>query len=387
MAAIAPQPNAAPPVPGSTTAPAQRNLVGRWADFWLLGGASIAFCLLFMIAAPLRSLVPSFEGSLLRIGAAGLLLSFFVNFPHFMASYRLAYSREKEFREQHRFELKVVPIVLSAVALVGVIVARTFDEVGGLSRTSILTGLGTLMFLSVGWHYVKQIYGCVRVCASFDGYSMDNRQMSIIRYGLFPMWLRSLMIVNDQASSLAGLGYGWEGGPSWMVMLTNIAVAIGALAIIAVFVQNWLESGQVPTLRMVVPIVAIYVWWVPAVRFGFPLPLVPLFHSLQYVPFIVKVERSKAEDALAAAANGANVSAAAVRTRMVLVAIGLVVTGGLVMYGLPVTLDAVIGTHARTGLYIMLIAVTLVINVHHYFIDHVIWRLRDDAYTRDLLMR
>ena len=386
MVAIAPQPNTAP-MASAPDASAQRNLVGRWADFWFLGGASIAFCLLFMIAAPLRGVIPSFEGSLLRVGAAGLLLSFFVNFPHFMASYRLAYGREKVFREQHRFELKIVPAVLSLIAITGVIVARTFDQVAGFSRTSILTGLGTLMFLSVGWHYVKQVYGCVRVCASFDGYTMDNRQMNIIRYGLFPMWLRSLMSVNEQAGSLAGLGYGWGGGPGWMIVLTNIAVAVGGLAIVAMFVQNWMQSGQAPSLRMVVPIVAIYVWWVPAVRFDFPLPLVPFFHSLQYIPFIAKVERSKAQDALAARTATGVASPASVRARLTLVATGLFMTGGLVMYGLPVTVDALVGTREATGLYVMLIAVTLVINVHHYFIDHVIWRLRDDAYTRDLLMR
>ncbi len=370
----------------SALEPKQRSLISPWMDFWLLGGASIAFCMLFAIAEPLRGIAPSFEAMLLEIGAASFLLSFVVNFPHFIASYRLAYTREPGFVTNHRLELVAVPVALASTGVIGIVTAVSDTDVAFLGSMGLLAAMAVAMFVTVGWHYVKQIYGCVRVAASFDKYSMPSWQMSVLRYGLFPLWIRALIVVGDATRQFENLDYEWLSSPQLLRDVANVGVAVGAVAIIGAFLGNHRLTGQTPSMRMIVPILAIYVWWVPAARLGFPLPLVPFFHSLQYLPFVAKVEHSKAVDDNNAGGPVTGRSSEPVY-RVLGVYTLLVAVGFLAFWLVPSIVDAIVDSKARSGVFAVTIAVAIFINVHHFFIDHVIWRMRDDAKMRDLLLR
>ena len=57
--------------------------------------------------------------------------------------------------------------------------------------------------------------------------------------------------------------------------------------------------------------------------------------------------------------------------------VGTVLAGWLFFEFLPHTVDNVLGTYASWQMFFFFTAAMLFINIHHYFIDNVLWRLRD----------
>jgi hypothetical protein len=48
----------------------------------------------------------------------------------------------------------------------------------------LLTAGFNLMVLTIGWHYTKQVFGCMMVYARYDGYLLTPFQRAITRYAL-----------------------------------------------------------------------------------------------------------------------------------------------------------------------------------------------------------
>ena len=129
-------------------------------------------------------------------------LSLLVNYPHFLVSYKLAYSRGRAFITGNWWQLIVVPIGLIGVFGVAFlkydVPVAELPPVSALSTSlgawgtnaQVLAGprLGDLLFgltfnvmiFTVGWHYTKQVFGCMMVYAYFDRYAMTPA-LSLIR--------------------------------------------------------------------------------------------------------------------------------------------------------------------------------------------------------------
>jgi hypothetical protein len=130
---------------------------------------------------------------------------------------------------------------------------------------------------------------------------------------------------------------------------------------------------------------AIYVWYLPAayhVHFWY---LIPFFHSLQYLLFVVTLKRNQCRaEALAASIEPQRQRAHYARN---LLAFGglTVLAAALCFDWLPHYLDrAVSYDHALWGKELFMFAFVVFINVHHYFIDNVIWR-RDNPLLKRYL--
>jgi len=94
-------------------------LINRSTDFWMLGGASIAF---WLVCHLIDLLTGHYSSTQIYSVAIPAMFSFFalvVNFPHFMASYHLAYSRGAKFILNHWFQLILVPVLLIALVISG----------------------------------------------------------------------------------------------------------------------------------------------------------------------------------------------------------------------------------------------------------------------------
>src|SRR5688500_4897224 len=98
-----------------------------------------------------------------------------------------------------------------------------------------------------------------------------------------------------------------------------------------------------------------------------------MFHTLQYRAFVYKMEgtrlRSEPRRELKATA---------------LVG-GLVLAGWLAFELIPNTLDNTVGTFAAWQMFFFFTAAMLFINVHHYFIDNVLWRFKNPEIRAYLL--
>ena len=210
-------------------------------------------------------------------------VALFVNYPHFMASYALAYRKGWGFVRAHLWQLVVVPILLVVVLTWayflfetptqanGVIDASNalFAKVGLRTRFGLASSLGTeilglavtTMYLTVGWHYTKQVYGSMMVYASFDAYPLSPAQRALVKWNLFGIWWLSFTAANvaTEPSDFFGLRYFRLGLPHALVALAAVFLVVTlAAVIVTVFWRVYQEKKRLPGWNMLVPYVAMY---------------------------------------------------------------------------------------------------------------------------------
>jgi uncharacterized integral membrane protein len=334
------------------------------------------------------------------LSVTAVSLTLLVNNPHFLVSYKLAYSRGRSFVALHWWQLIVVPILLT---LLFVIAYLKFDTptVSVLPVTSDLAGrigawgLGTsalrtpklgdflftvafnAMFFTVGWHYTKQAFGCMMVYASFDGYSLTPVQRNLLKWNLLSVWWLNFTYGNLHEMQLTFSDYKYYtlDLPDVLFPLAACTVVGGCLFVLySVFYRNYVLRRQVPSLNLLAPFLAMYVWWMPFTRQQeFYLLLTPLFHSLQYLAVVYKLEDTRLRET------------SHYEVRATVLTLAIIVAGWLSFEFLPNTVDNWLGTFSAWHLFFFFTAAMLFINIHHYFIDNVIWRFKDPVVRKYLL--
>ncbi len=378
--------------------PASRALTTRFLDFWLLGGASVAIWLVMIVAQPFRSswAVDQHFKNLTYTAAS---LSLLVNYPHFLISYQLAYSRGRAFVFRHWWQLVVVPAGLLAIFAVAYLeyavpvarlplveqAARALAGWGTNARVVsgprlgdvMFTGVFDVMVLTVGWHYTKQVFGCMMVYAHLDGYTFTAPQRLLTKWALLSIWWLSFIGVNIDGGrrTFSQFTYYSFDLPDVLLPIAEVVVAAGFVAVLyAVFYVNYRKTGRRPSANLVVPFVALYVWWLPLTRqYEFYFLLTPFFHSLQYLAFVYKLENSRLSTT-----THRELRATALVT-------GVVFAGWLAFEFVPNTIDTRLGTFNAWQMFFFFTAAMLFINIHHYFIDNVLWRFKDPDVRRHLL--
>jgi hypothetical protein len=383
----------------ATPAPAARALTTRFADFWLLGGASVLVWAVMWALEDYRTLW-AVDSHFKNLAVTTVSLSLLVNHPHFLISYKLAYSRGLGYVRAHWWQLAAVPallLVLLAVAYVAFTapsavlvpfmpaVARLLEGWGASTAALTTPQLGdllftllfNLMFFTVGWHYTKQAFGCMMLYAHFDGYALSPRQRGLLKWNLLGVGGLNLAYGSRTSGALSFSHYSYYSVdvPDVLFPLSVcFLAATGALVFWKVFYRNYVGGGQVPSVNMLVPFVAMYVWWMPFTRqHEFYFLLVPLFHSLQYLAVAGKLEHARLR------------GSARYEVRAAAIAIALVAAGWLSFEFVPSTLDKWLATFEAWRIFFFFTAAMLFINIHHYFIDNVIWRFKDPEIRAYLL--
>jgi hypothetical protein len=376
----------------------RRALTTRFADFWLLGGASLLVWLVMFAVQGFRS-AWAIDQHFKNLTFTTASLSLLVNYPHFLISYKLAYSRGRTFVGAHWWQLVAVPILLvvtfawayarydvpvSQLPLVSLL-SRDISALGNNARVLSGPRLGDLLFaitfnvmlFTVGWHYTKQVFGCMMVYAYFDKYPMSVRQRTITKYALLSIWWLNFAYGNAVGAqqNFSQFKYYSFDLPDILVPITELIVAAGIVLVASeVFWKNYREKGRAPGVNMVVPFVALYVWWLPITRqFEFYFLLTPLFHSLQYLAFVYKMEDTRLRGLKHPEIRGT------------LLTVGIVIAGWLAFEFLPNEIDTALGTFNSWQMFFFFTAAMLFINIHHYFIDNVLWRFRDPEVQKYLL--
>lgn len=376
--------------------PATHLFVSRHWDFWLLGGAAL---LLWLPLYAFAGLLPALDTAAAGLPWVALWLAHAVNHPHFMASYKLAYGQGGGFIRAHWLQLLFVPGALigalwlawahwdTVIADNGLVVSvnRGFAALGWDTRLGNYPSLGpevlglliSFMFFTVGWHYAKQTFGCMMVYARFDGYRLAGWQRNVLRYALLSTWWVIWLNANCAVGS-----YGFEqlqiqrlGLPYGLFIAACVAAGLLFAAVAVVFVMQRREAGRWPSATMLVPMAALLVWHVPLLSHPQYFYMIAFFHSLQYLPFVFKVESTRQRRQ-----HG---------TRGMWVTLGFflafIIAGYLAFRGLPNGLDGHLGTVDTLGASFFLIAFLAFINIHHYFIDNVLWRFSNPQ-VRNLLL-
>lgn len=400
-------PEAQPPALATAAEPGGRTLatflVSRTADFWLLGGLSIvAWCVLRFFQPFLSPASPPTIGNFARtyfahLAGAGAIASLLLNYPHFMASYRLAYSPGLPHVRRHWFSLVAVPFALLAAITLGWVawrsgagsvapVSSAFTSLGisspfpdGVSiGGASMAALVHVLMLATGWHYGKQAYGACLIYARFDGYALDDSQRTLLRWAIHGVWMSKWVQRLSPASyfDFHGVVYSGLAFPRFVLVATTLvagALILGVLVFIVL--ANHRRTGQLPSANAAVPFIAFLVWWFPPLyNETFTSNLVPIFHGLQYMTFVARVETAGVAGRDERSANA----------KLTFLAFAMVITGVLAFELIPKSLDAWSGTAASMNALFFMAAVAVFLNLHHYCIDAAIWRMRDPR-VRDVL--
>jgi hypothetical protein len=306
-----------------------------------------------------------------RLNERLLLASALVNWPHFMASYRLLY-RSREQVLEHRFAAITFPMLLASAG--AVIVVASAWSTAPLEVAALLTSA------YLAWHYTGQAFGMVVAFGHVEGRPLEDAERWPIRVALRLLlafhvsWLHYLF---PPGAMPPWLVEAWQLGYQGMTWLMPVALGLGGLGLL----RYARRIKRLPPLRVVVPLVAIYLWYaLLAVEPG-ALIIVQLFHAMQYLVFPLRVEAN-----LYAAASSQSASHAGVGGHLALYAVALVASGVVILLLLPMALESIVLSiwslavpAAAAG-----VMVQIFVNVHHYLTDATVWKQSDPRVRRAL---
>lgn len=350
-------------------------------DFLCLGGGS-------MLVLPLLLLIPSSVALQAEFAFWAIVVAHIVNHPHFAHSYQIFYSgfRGKAFGNTFEPGLRLryliagvyVPILLMAYLLTAIAMG---------SAAALAYGANAMFFL-VGWHYVKQGYGMAMLDAVLKKRFYTPREKKVLLWNGYAGWLVSWLYVNQVVYKFDywGLAYYSFATPEWLMTASEVAAVATTVALVAmVLLKAVKERGRLPWNGIVGYVVSLYGWLILARINPLFTLFVPAFHSLQYLVVVwrYQLNRTRAQTDARSRPNGLLPSVGLLRNLLFLV-LG-VLLGYLAFWGLPEWLNANVGyDRSLFGPSVFLFVAWIFINIHHYFLDNVMWR-RENPETRRYL--
>lgn len=352
---------------------------GRFAEAMLVGGATL---FLFPLSYVLRSTL-GLDASELAVSIVMFHAARVINDPHFSVTYLLFYrdARRRALspalpgKERARYILAgaVVPIVLVGWAALA-LAQRSAQSLGWMVQ---------LMFLLVGWHYVKQGFGVLTVLSARRGVRFTDRERTVILAHAYAAWAFAWANPSSEAGLFEekGVVYWAPAQPAWIELGAGAVLFLSSVALLTVLAGKWRRERRLPSTPLAAFLITLWSWTIgssfdPLVQYA-----IPALHSLQYLYFVWLMRRNEA-----LAEEGPPTFGAPVGTRLAVLAVSAVGLGWLLLRGAPALLDDGVALGDPTGALgptPFFAAFAIVINIHHYFMDNVIWR-RDNPETRYL---
>jgi len=275
------------------------------------------------------------------------------SYPHFIASYYWFY-KNKILREENRFVGKYLPWMI-----VGVL-ALVFTLEAGFLVQPMLMAAWILLF----WHFAKQSYGC-SVFLAKENFPLTSKSLLLYSY-LCLAGFGFLNIQRHEAKVLLFRSYVSVYKVPEVFSYTLLGFAwILFFAFIVTYVKQTADKNvSYKKIALIsIPWVANLMWfsWWSVENF---FVLIPVFHALQYSPFILQgISRLQNETK----------DFAKVMTGIFVISIFLFV-------GLPLIANQYAPQMAQpvvTSMFIFL-------NLHHFFIDSVGWKLSKESIRKIL---
>jgi hypothetical protein len=326
-------------------------------DYALIGGLSIAVFAAFWFAGPQVG-----RDSVWTIAAA---LAWVVNWPHFSAtSYRLYHSRGNI--EQYPVTALAIPVLLVGL------VAASFA-----SPTGVAPWLVKLFVIWSPYHFSGQTLGITLIYARRAGFPIRPRERFVLSGFIFGTFLSQLAVVESRQGlgSFYSVSYPTLGLPAWVPDLVRGWMWVSGAAFL-LFVLDWCRRNK----RLLPPIVLLpaitqFVWF----GLGWKRPgfneFVPFFHALQYLVIAWVMQVGETLGAKAPASRRTFVVLESLRWAAFNFVGGVILFWGLPMLG------------ARFGITLPFATAVIIsaVQIHHFFVDGVIWKLRNPRVASPLL--
>jgi len=259
-----------------------------------------------------------------------------------------------------------------------------FFLVGALSSNPRVLGVGAnIMAFFVGWHYVKQGYGMLMVDAALKRRFFDDNEKKILLVNAYACWVASWLGLNVAAAD----SQYWD-VPTLALpvpeFLFHAGIAVAGITSLAMLYMlgRKTASGRHPPLNGTLAyITSIYAWLLFAHTNPLFVVVIPAFHSLQYLLVVWRFQINRERD-LSEAGAGLTRPMAMRLARFAIIGLVLGFAG---FWFLPSALQHIVSYDTQLfGTAMFLFIFWIFINVHHYFLDNVMWR-RENPETKKYL--
>jgi hypothetical protein len=330
-----------------------RAIISPLVDALCVGGLSLVLLLPFLLTGRLE---------LVLVGAGvQAWIAAFVNMPHFMASYRMIY-RSREIIRAHPWAAIRVPAILLTYTGFAVLMSGTTDL--------YVVVLQSVMGAYLAVHYTGQAWGMMATYAWMDGRPFVPTERKLVRGGLYIMLAWHVV------------WFFHHGFPKWGLQpLYDLVTLLSAFALAGGLIGFGLmhaRTGRLPPPRSLIAWAAIFVWYAAMARDPRALFWVQIAHAVQYLAFPIRVEVNRTR-------RGEHGGAGRLGWHMgvffvVLIGVSLVMAI-LVPAGAMTVVTDWLGR--RPGELVGL-SILAFLNIHHYFTDGVMWKLRNPMVRQDL---
>jgi len=274
-------------------------------------------------------------------------------------------------RRRYIFSGIVVPMLLAAFLAF----AAMQDS------TMIIKHSVNIMLLSAGWHYAKQGFGILIVTSAYKKvfYTAPERKFLLANAHL--MWIFAWILFNtgSKEKEYFGITFSTLGFPNVVAQVLGGLVVLSTAALVLVFLKKRRKDGMLPLNGVTAYVASTYLWIILRFGMGYDNPihpivfLIPAMHSIQYITIVMRMKGNQVLQNQMS------------RASFVVFILGGIVIGALLFQVLPSLLDK--GSFYNKAVYgptLFMFMFWIFINIHHYFIDNVIWR-REGAEPKKFL--
>jgi hypothetical protein len=316
-----------------------------------------------------------------------------INDPHFGVTYVLFYRRIKqrlwggEFTGVQRVRYVTAGLIVPVLMVAWIVWAMRSQSGERLGQ------MIQVMYFLVSWHYVKQGFGVLTILSLRRGIRYRPIERRLILAHCFAGWAFAFCTPSGPSYQVeeSGIVYWTLGVPTWAEVATQGVFFATGLGVVLVFWMKWQRERVLPPL---VPLAGFFITiWLWSVYSSFdPLMayVIPALHSIQYLYFVGLLRKNEtlAQARAASADESTSFRIPHVGFRFFTWGLTALVLGWLAFRSGPQFLDghfATAGASPEGGLGATpyLAAIGTFVNIHHYFMDNVIWR-RDNGETRFL---
>jgi tetratricopeptide (TPR) repeat protein len=301
---------------------------------------------------------------------AFLVLLFFCNYPHYMATNYRVYRQRSQIERYKIFSIYITGLILLTAVI------------GHLAADSWIKALYTIYFTWSPFHYTGQNYGIALMYLRRGGTEPSPRERWLLYVGLMSCFAMYLAFINLDSGSVMFPFYS-IGIPAEIVRPAWIALLVVALGSSAAFVAGVARRAPARKLLPVFLLVASqFAWFVMTT--GIPLfsnrlglewlaigalvPAVAFLHCAQYLGVTAYYAKRDC------ASEG--------RAFSIWRYLGVLIVGGALLWvGTARVLSHVFALDYGISFLILL----SLINIHHFILDGAIWKLRDGRIARLLL--
>lgn len=370
----------------TATSETKRRLAG-FGEFLLVGGATL---FLFPLSWIARRAFGWGEAEL-AIGFLAFYGATVINDPHFSVTYLLFYknarkralSAEYSAGQRARYWISglLVPLALVTWAIAA-LAYRSAEAIGWMVQ---------LMFLLVGWHYVKQGFGMFVVLSARQKSRLSARERLVTLAHCFAGWAFAWSNPASPAREYEEKGVVYHGlaHPRALEIATGLVLLLTTIALVVVLAAKRRRREPIAYWPLLGLLITVWSWTIfssidPLVRY-----VIPALHSIQYLYFVWLMKKNEARSE-----EGEPHFGRPVAVRVGFLALSAIALGWLFFKGAPGFLDGSILSRSHRlgpdafdamGETPYFAALYTIVNIHHYFMDHVIWR-RENPETRYLHM-